>query len=125
MIILVLIPNLSLSDGLGPSCKLSDHFGTHFKSNPRLLRGDDPAVCRDLNSGFDNVFMPVAFRGGDVTRECKAGERRHCNVMGPAYARLEHAAAPDRNFGIAAGLLDQFCLRVAAHTAEFYIDDLA
>ena len=45
--------------------------------------------------------------------------------MGSADAGLEHAAAPDRNAGFAANFFDQFCLRVAADAADFYVDDLA
>ena len=63
--------------------------------------------------------------GGDVTGEREPVERGERGVGGPADARLEHPAAPDRHPELDAEVVDPPGLEVAADPSRLEVDDLA
>src|SRR5215469_764613 len=75
--------------------------------------------------GFDDVLGPVALGCRDVSRQREVWQRRKCDVVGPAYAGLKHAATPHRNAALLRRIVDGDRLTEAADPADLDVDDLA
>src|SRR5579859_192652 len=83
------------------------------------------AARGDFNFGLDDVSIPIALAGGNVTGQHESSQRGHRNVVRAPDPRLEHSARPDGNFILAAIILDLACLGVAAYSSELNVQDAA
>src|SRR5271169_2678079 len=102
-----------------------DKIGAHFEAASRSIGNGDLPGFGYLNLGLDDVFLPVALRGGDVAGKRKVRQRRKSDVMRPADAGLEHASAPDAYAALLGDVVDADGLAEAADPANFDVDDLA
>src|SRR5437879_13162742 len=73
--------------------ELLNEVTSQLEAAPRRVRGLDKALRRDFHLRFDDVFFPVAFGSGDVSGQSKVGKGRRCDILSPANACLQHAAA--------------------------------
>ena len=91
----------------------------------RLVADLDRAARRGLHGGPDDVPLPVALAGRDVAGQDEIGQRRERDVVRAADARLQHAAAPDRNAGRLRDVVDLLRFGEAADAAQLDVDDAA
>src|ERR1700693_1441273 len=55
-------------------------------SSARLVAYGDPSLGADLDFGFDDVFLPIAFRGGNIPGQTEIRQRGERDVVGAADA---------------------------------------
>src|SRR5437588_3629216 len=94
-----------------------DEIAFHRITESRSRCNRDSAAGAHLHFGLDNVFVPVAATGRNITRQSKPRQCRHGDVVGTPDARLQHASTPDWNGVLAAHVVDTAGLTVAAHAA--------
>ena len=95
------------------------------ESNSRALRHADRALRSDFNFRLDDVLLPVAGAGGNVSGKVKFGKRGERDVVRAADAGFEHASAPDGNAVLLAKIVDAAHAIVSADAAKLDIDNLA
>src|ERR1044072_5754876 len=66
--------------------------------------------------------MPVAGAGRNVSGQRESLERGHRDVMRPADAGFEHAAAPNRDVVLTTDAFDLLRLRMAADASKLKVD---
>ncbi len=89
---------LSVNRGpLSGQSELSMRSTRGDKANTRAHRERESCLAGDRYFGLNDIFDPVAAAGGDVPGQREIFQRGKRDVVRPADAGLEHAAAPDRN----------------------------
>src|SRR5712664_2278177 len=81
------------------------------------------AAGRDFDGRIDEVFLPIAFAGGNVAGQSVAGQGRDGDVVSATDAAFEHPAAPDWNAARQAERVDLPSAGVAADAAELDVND--
>src|SRR5215471_10708049 len=102
-----------------------DSLAADLISEPGSLRDVDGATWGDFNLRLDDVLIPVAATGGNVTGQRKSGKGRHRDVVGAADAGFQHATAPYGDPQGAAQVVDATRFRVSADPAKFDVDNPA
>jgi hypothetical protein len=92
-----------------------------LRSRARPLRNDNLASLLTVTSGSMMSFLPVTARGRDVARQREVRQRRQRDVVRPANARLQHAAAPHRNAALRRRIVDRDRLAEAADAATLML----
>src|SRR6266478_1662763 len=106
-------------------CPFFDQVQARRKPNPRTVWDLNHALLGDRYLRFDNVLAPVAFAGGDISRQREIGKRRERDVMDAADTRLQHTSAPDRHAVLLAKVVNEARLREAPDTSQLDIDNAA
>src|SRR5579859_4837400 len=112
--------NLVLAHG-----KPVDQVGANSVAATRGVCDGDFAESGDSNLRLDDVLSPVALGGRDIAGQGVVFEGRERDVMRAADARLEHAAAPDRDGAFISRVVDGNSLGKAPDAAQLDVDDAA
>src|SRR6266568_8164969 len=105
--------------------KFFDALAARFETDAGTRGYANRTLRRDRNFRIDDVFIPVAFAGSNITREGEIGKGRECDIVRAADAGFEHAAAPDGDAVTLAEIVDAPRNGVTADTAKLDVDDLA
>src|SRR5580700_7512802 len=106
-------------------CQLLDEIFFNAIAGSRLVADRNHSFRRYLNFRIDDVFLPVAFGGGDGSGQAEVLQRGKRDVVGAADAGFEHATAPDWDLLGVADVVDFHGFAETADPADFDVDDAA
>ena len=104
---------------------LADEIVVEFVAEARLVANGDGAARRGLDRRLDDVARPVALAGRNIARQHEIGQRGQRDVVRPADARFQHAAAPYRNARRLRHVVHALGFGESAHAPQLDIDDAA
>src|SRR2546425_991153 len=102
-----------------------DQILSHAVTRARFIADRDHTVCRDAYLGFNDVFLPVTLRRGNIPRQVEIRERGEGNVMGAANSGFQHTPAPHRDAVALGDVVNLNGLGKSADAADLDIDDSA
>src|SRR5262249_18715763 len=112
-------------DGLLPDRDAADVVVIELVAEAGLIADFEGAPRSGFDGWLNDVLLPIALAGGDVTGKNEIGEGGERDVVRASDAGFEHAAAPHRDARGLRHVMHTLGFGKATHAAQFDINDAA